>query len=314
MFKFSLPLSFSCLLALAACQNNPPPGVATDGVKASTPASLMAVSLPPLKRQFACMPDEAYFIAAHRGYSQGVGLAENSASGLKALIEKGYQVAEIDIARSQDGTHFLYHDGVWDEKSTGRGPISQSLWADTQTLLLKDETGAVTADRPVSFKDVLAMSKDKLYLEIDFKSSSNEAEVVKEIQAAGMADDVILIAYSKEQAKRLAALTPDMMISVSVKQMSDVADYIGMGISKPRIAAWLGRARGAEALTAELRRNGVTVLAMERYEGLPEGAQLVVSDRAFDYKGHTNHKGILGLTSESAASYQKCLEGNASAN
>ena len=152
-------------------------------------------------------------MAAHRGVSEDWDLPENSASGLQRLIDENYLVAEIDVASTKDGTLFLFHDGVWEDTSTGKGPVSASTSQDLDKILLKSRQGTLASERPLRFGDALDIAKDQLYLEIDFKSSAPKDEVIEIIKEKGMGDQVILIAYTTEQAKELQALAPNMVLS-----------------------------------------------------------------------------------------------------
>lgn len=49
-------------------------------------------------------------IAVHRGSGRG-SIAENTLKGIRAAIAEGAAIVEIDIVRSTDGDHFLFHDG-----------------------------------------------------------------------------------------------------------------------------------------------------------------------------------------------------------
>jgi len=263
---------------------------------------------PTVSQQFECLPTGAAFIAAHRGTSKGRGLAENSESALGALIDEGLLFAEIDVSRLRDGTHILFHDGGWDKESTGRGPVSKSTMSKASSYLLKDDRGRVTSESPVAFTRVLEMAKDKIYLEVDFKSSSNEADVIKMIEQAGMSDQVILIAYSQKQAARLARLSRDMMLSVPVRHIGDIKAYQVKGVSKSRIAAWLSGASASGDLARELRERGIPVLAKHKRDQAVGSASLLVTDWAFKVPRHRYYKGISGMTKARAQSYQKCLD------
>lgn len=169
--------------------------------------------LPPLKVALNCLPETGAMIAAHRGTSRDWGIAENSISGLKKLIKDNYLVAEIDVAKLRDGTFITFHDGVWEETSTGKGPVAASVKADLDKILLKTRRGKFTADRPPQFEEILTVAKNKIYLEIDFKSSADIKAIIEVIRGQGMGQHVLLIAYTAKQAKTLRKLAPDMLIS-----------------------------------------------------------------------------------------------------
>jgi len=165
MFK---PLLFTAaltaLLLLTSCLPAP-----------SEPAAyiLSDASWPTLDERLACLPAEGALLAAHRGTSRKRGLAENAIESLKALHEGGIRLAEIDVAQLKSGEHILFHDGVWDDKSTGKGAVAQSRWRDVQTYLLRDTDGGMSSARPSQLSDALSYAKGRLHLEIDFKSSAD---------------------------------------------------------------------------------------------------------------------------------------------
>lgn len=295
-------LLFGAVLALGACKA--PVTIESDEDVTVTDGIISAAY--PLRQQFACLPKEAAMLAAHRAVSKGAGYAENSGGSLKALMEKGILVAEVDVAGLKDGTHILYHDGVWEDKSTGQGAVAASTWSDAEKILLEDTEGNLTADRPIKLSDVLAMTKDKMYLEIDFKSSAKYEVVIDSIRNAGMADRVVLIAYNDRQAKRMAELAPDMLLSVGIKSMDDVTTLERAGVKRANMNAWVGRGPFDDSLIADLNASGIPILAWPGKNYVDEtsgSAHLIVSDYALD------HEPIVGLTKSNRSAYFACLKG-----
>lgn len=175
-------------------------------------------SFPSLVEAMRCLSDSGPIIALHRGRDKGKDQAENALQVLKTAYRNGFVMVEIDVAQTKDGTLFLFHDGVWDEKTTGKGVVAASSTEYLDKLILKTPRGKLTSYRPSHLDEVLSWSKDKIYLEIDFKSSSNKRDVIDMIKAANMGDQVVLISYNDKQAQRLARMAPDMMISTSNPQ------------------------------------------------------------------------------------------------
>ncbi|MBC6403035.1 MAG: glycerophosphodiester phosphodiesterase family protein [Hyphomonadaceae bacterium] len=290
---------------LGACER----GIHTEGGDGAArsiefPASEFPATYP-IGKQFACLPDEAAMIAAHRAVSRGEGLAENSKTSLEALINRGILVAEVDIAGLKDGTHILYHDGVWEQDSTGQGAVAATTWEQAEKFLLRDTDGALTADRPYRLADALALARDRIYLEIDFKSSAGYETVIDAVRAADMADRVILISHTDAQARRLAQLAPEMMLSVSVESMADVAALEAEGVSRTRISAWLWRGPYDDGFVAGLDAAGIPVLAWPDRDAVNETAglaRLIVTDYAFEYAP------IVGLNEAGLKTYRDCLK------
>jgi len=292
MLKFTAAICFGLNLGLSACSN-------FDAPKSIDIADASAQSLPPLSDYISCLPQETAVTAAHRGTAEHTRYPENSMSALNALLDKGYLVTEIDVAGLKDGVHILYHDGVWDEKSTGRGPIASSTWVDAEKILLEDTNGELSADRPVKFEDYLIASKGKIYLEIDFKSSSKYETVIELIRKHGMSEHVILISYNEGQTKKLSKLAPDMMLSVGSNEALGQSRF-----KDGHIAAWIGYNVDNRNLVQNLRNKDIPILGRIRKKWniqAADAADLLVTDDIFDVDP------IAGLTKSNKAKLEDCL-------
>jgi len=297
-FLFSAILASSSLIACNQSETSTP--VKSENIQAEISSNSLASY--PIKKHFQCLPESAALLAAHRGTSKQKRLSENSKDGLLALIDHGILIAEIDVAQTKDRVHFLYHDGVWEEDSTGRGVIAATKWSDAQKYLLNDTEGKLTSQTPISLDNYLQIAQDKIYLEIDFKSSSNYRDVIKMIRNYDMSDKVILIAYSNGQAEQLSRLAPEMMISMSVRGKDDIENYKSGGIKVENIAAWTGRDGPNKTLSDLLKTNNIPSLAYpskDKVESLIKLADLIVTDYALDQEP------IIGVYNK--AEYLRCL-------
>jgi len=297
-----LALFTSIFVCLSGCQ------VEQTTKKPTTDRSAQR-ELPSLERQFACLPAESAIIAAHRGNSRNMGLAENVMPSLKALYEGGILMAEIDVAGLKDGTHILFHDGVWEEDTTGRGVVAATTWAQASSYLLRDDQGKLTSSVPARLDEALAFAKGKMYLEIDFKSSAKYDHVISQIKNAGLENHVILIAYNDKQVRALRELAPDMMISASVRSLSDIEKYNKMGLTTKRLNAWMGTLTDDLPLAQALSDKGITVLAMgqRQLNELAGPAHVLVSDYALSDKSAGPYPGIIGLNKDNLSDYEACL-------
>jgi len=249
-----------------------------------------------VKTAITCLPEESALIAAHRGVSENWDLPENSASGLQSLIDGNYLVAEVDVASTKDGTLFLFHDGVWEETSTGQGPVSASMAADLDKILLKSRKGTLASERPLTLDAALDLAKDKLYLEIDFKSSAPMSEVIRAINEKEMGDQVILIAYTTEQAAELQALAPNMVLSAPGQDE-------GRGLNPENTLLWMGRdIASVNNPTDTLGHIGMVGHFSETVKPGPlRKGKLLVTDFPDEFPP------ILGLTDEKLEVYKNCL-------
>ncbi len=292
-FKASISTVVLAAICAAGCKAPTPLEATSQTADIAAPPPKLA----PIRKALSCLPESAAIIAAHRGTDERWrDIAENSISGLKALIDHGTLMAEIDVAGLKDGSHITFHDGVWDDISTGRGPIASSQKSDLEKILLKSRDGKLTADRPPLLTDMLAAAKGKIYIEVDFKSSAKYRPVIKAIRDADMADQVLLIAYSSGQAQQLERLAPEMLRS----NPPDAA--------KKDHAVWLGYEVANGSTAARLRDSGHYTIGrigdprrQPPMRALQSAADILVTDQAERYNG------IAGLKGGAKAEYQACL-------
>jgi len=207
-------------------------------------------------------------------------------------------MAEIDVAGLKDGTLITFHDGVWDEISTGKGPIASTRKAGLEKILLKSRSGKLTAERPPLFKDMLAAAKGKMYIEVDFKSSADYRFVINAIHDADMADQVLLISYSARQSAQLERLAPEML-------RSDPVDA-----AKTGHAVWMGYGVANGNKAKDLKSRGHYTIGrigdprrQPPFSAMRKASDILVTDQAKRYKG------IEGLSRKARTEYEACLTG-----
>ena len=296
-FKASISTLVFAALLVAGCNAPMPPQAGSQSAAQSSETPAPQSELVPIRKALSCLPNNAAMIAAHRGTDERWrDIAENSMGGLKALIEHGTLMAEIDVAGLKDGTLITFHDGVWDDISTGKGPIASSQKSDLEKILLKSRDGRLTAERPPLFADMLAAAKGKIYVEVDFKSSAKYRPVIEAIRDADMAGQVILIAYSSGQAAQLARLAPDML-------RSNPQDA-----TKKDHAVWLGYEVANGNTAAQLRDSGHYIIGrlgdprrQPPLKAMQTAADILVTDQAERYEG------VIGLRGSTRSEYEACL-------
>ena len=296
---FTAVISSAALLCLSACKA--PSATPTSAPKIENAGANQTAQRPerlaPLKKALSCLPQNAAIIAAHRGTDERWReTAENSIGGLKALIDHGSLMAEIDVAGLKDGTLITFHDGVWDEISTGTGPIASTRRSDLENILLKSRAGNLTAERPPLFADMLRLAKGKIYMEVDFKSSADYRSVINAIHDADMSDQVLLISYNSRQSAQLKRLAPEML-------RSDPPDAAQRGH-----AVWMGYGVATGNKAKGLKQNGHYTIGrigdpkrQPPFSALRKASDILVTDQAERYDG------IEGLSGKARAEYERCL-------
>jgi glycerophosphoryl diester phosphodiesterase len=198
-------------------------------------------------------------ISAHRG-GPTPGLPENAIPTMDALLAAHPAIMEVDVGQSTDGVHFLLHDDRLDRTTTGTGAAAAQSWATLSQLRLKDNWGWVTPYAIPTLAEALAWAKGRTVMQIDFKRSADLGKVVAEIRRADMADSVILIAYSVEQAAALHRAAPEVLLSVSVGDVGDVAALKAAGIPDNRMVAFTGTRLPRPELYRELDQQNIEVI------------------------------------------------------
>lgn len=189
---------------------------------------------------FDCLDDNgAALVSAHRG-GPYPGFPENALETIAEILKQAPALIEIDVATSSDGVLFLMHDDTLERTTTGSGEARAMTWAEISKLRLKDNDGARTAFHPPAFADVLAFTKDRTILQIDFKRSTRFEDVVNEVKRQGAGDRVIYIAYGFAAARKLHRLHPEAMISLSLDAGSELNRAVAAGIPADRLIGFTG--------------------------------------------------------------------------
>ena len=198
-------------------------------------------------------------ISAHRG-GPSAGLPENGIETMDAIMAGVPAIMEIDVAQSTDGVLYLMHDRTIDRTTTGTGRTEDLAWDAIKDLNLVDAAGWVTPYKVPTLEAALDWAKGKTVLQVDFKRTARFEDVIAIINAKGMADHVILIAYSQGQAMKLHELAPDMLISYSISKPGDLDAIVEAGVPAEKILAFTGTRIARPDLYAALDSQGVEVI------------------------------------------------------
>lgn len=129
---------------------------------------------PPLK-DFLADPDWRIAVVAHRGAWHGA--PENSIASVDLAIRNGYEFVEIDVQATADGNLICLHDDSLERMTGQPGVVAQTASTDMTCLYLKDGAGGVnaplTTSRPPLFEELLDVSGERIYVDVDVKHASD---------------------------------------------------------------------------------------------------------------------------------------------
>ncbi len=211
-----------------------------------------------LQSKFDCIRQHGGLAAAHRGGPRR-GYPENALETLQQSYNNGARVFEIDIAESKDGQLFLMHDTSLDRTTESAGPARELEWKDLKSIRLK-ANGNVTNYTIPSLQETLKWAKaNNAILELDKKRSSRFETIISEVRKAGATDNVVLITYTYDQATEVARLAPNMMMTATISDPSDVKRLEGKGVKRENLIAWTGTENLNPGLWSDLNDMGVEV-------------------------------------------------------
>lgn len=149
-------------------------------------------------------------------------------------------VIECDINLTKDSVLIMMHDDSFNRTSTGKGNISDSSFAYSQTLMLKDNFGALTNYRIPTLSQVLEWGKDKAAFTLDVKKNVPFEKVVAELQRQKAHRYAAIITYNANDAAKVHQLDPNIMLSVTIRNQEEYNRHHELGIPDNRMIAFVG--------------------------------------------------------------------------
>lgn len=211
-----------------------------------------------IQEKLDCARNSGVLVAAHRGGPRR-GYPENALETIQETYKRGGRVFEIDIAESKDGVLFLLHDTSLDRTTEAEGVARERNWSELDNLRL-------TANRQItdytipSLEETLEWAVDNnAILELDKKRSTSFSKIISAVRDADAENNVILITYSYEQAEEVAKLAPELMMTASVDDPSDLDTLARLGVHRDNLIAWTGTRELNPGLWKDVTRQGVEV-------------------------------------------------------
>lgn len=133
-------------------------------------------------------PDNKVMVVAHRGDWREA--PENSVWAVKKAIEKGVNMAEIDLAMTKDSVLILMHDNTIDRTTTGKGKPSDFTLAEIKKLHLRDGLGVETQMRVPTLQEILEITDGKILLNLD-KGFDYIKQVYPLVKKRNMLDQIL---------------------------------------------------------------------------------------------------------------------------
>ncbi|KQR61561.1 glycerophosphodiester phosphodiesterase family protein [Brevundimonas sp. Leaf168] len=235
--------------------------LSTTGCVGAPPMASAPSSGPALAAYFDCVRDGGVAISAHRAVS-ALDQPENSIAAIEATGRAiPNAILELDAVLTKDRQLVLMHDDTMDRTTTGRGRVADLTLAQVKQARLKASDGALTRAAPPTLGEALdAAGRVGAIASIDLKPADGETTVdlaravIDQVRQSRAGNRVILITYNDADARAVAAMAPEMMISAGLSGVEDLS-----GLDPAQILAWTGTREERPALWRALREAGVEV-------------------------------------------------------
>ena len=235
-------------------------------------------------------------VSCHRG-GPIPGFPENAIETFANSIRNQPSVIECDAGFSKDSVLMMMHDDRLDRTTNGTGELSDKTFAELRKLKLKDNEGKLTSFQIPTLDEVLEWGKNKVLFTLDIKRGVPYKSLIEAVRRNKAESYSIIITYTANQAAEVHKLAPDLMISASVRSISDLERLNSLGVPNDRIVAFVGVSAPEKSVYDYLHGKGIWCIlgtmgnldnsakanGEALYERLTEeGADILSSDRSVE--------------------------------
>ena len=200
-------------------------------------------------------------ISVHRGGKGLINYPENCLETIKYVSDSIYGIYEIDVAQTKDNKLVLMHDNSIDRTTNGAGLVSKMTYEELQSFNLIDDFGNLTPYKVPLFVDVLKWCRtNNIILTIDIKRGVSQAVIVDAIRQVEAEDISILITYDLDQALSAHTLAPDLLLSVSARNETELKRLLGSKIPTRNLLAFTGTRLSEPSLYKELHNKDIVCI------------------------------------------------------
>jgi glycerophosphoryl diester phosphodiesterase len=190
-----------------------------------------------LKNFFHYTNDRIAFISSHRG-GPLKGFPENCIATFENTLQQTWSLIELDPHYTKDSALVVMHDPTLDRTSNGHGKIVNYTLEELRKLKLKDTEGNVTQFGMSTLDEMLEWVKGKTIMVLDAKEVPIEVRAQKIIEHKVQAN-VILIAYSYEDAKKCYEIDKDIMMEVMMPDAQAIKRFDSTGVPWSNVVAFV---------------------------------------------------------------------------
>lgn len=224
-------------------------------------------------------------ISSHRGGGDIPGYPENCLESFEFLASKIPNIIECDIEITKDSVLMMMHDNTLDRTTTGKGKIIAQNWDEIKDVRLKDNAGTLTTFKIPTLEDVIKWGKNKVIYTLDVKRNTPYEKVVAMVKKLHAEDYCVIITYDVNQAKKVYELDPNLMISVTIRDLKEYERHQQAGIPDKNMVAFIGTREPNKEFNDFLHKKGIcTILGT-----LGNLDKMAIAKGDYLYKGFVNN-------------------------
>ena len=201
-------------------------------------------------------------ISGHRGAKEYLNYPENCLETFQYLRSKIDCIIECDVAETKDGVLVMMHDRSIDRTTNGTGEIGNKTYDEIKDLQLKDFEGNLTDYKIPTFEAILKWAKESnTILSVDKKKSVALANIIDAIERQNAEPNCMMISYSLNMSKEIYDLAPELMQSVSIRNMDELRRWEKSKIPPPdKTIAFTGTRQSPKVLYDEIHKYGISCI------------------------------------------------------
>lgn len=199
-------------------------------------------------------------ISAHRGGGDIAGYPENCIESFDYLAKQMPAIIECDIEYTKDSVLMMMHDNSLNRTTMGKGKIIEQNWSDFKSVKLKDNAGNLTNFEIPTLEKVLNWGRNKVIFTLDVKRNTPYRKVVEMVEKLNAEEYSVIITYDVNQAKEVYKLNPNLMISVTIRDMKEYERYQNAEIPDKNMVAFIGTREPNKEFNEFLHKKGICTI------------------------------------------------------
>ncbi len=162
-----------------------------------------------LRHMLADETADHVFVIAHRGCWKET--SENSLAAIRACVDMGVDMVEIDVRPTRDGVLVLMHDDTIDRTTNGAGKLSDFTYEELKQFRLKEGKGgkdaALTQEQIPTFREAMESARGEVLVNFDAKADVYE-DAFDVLKTTGTIDQIVMKKWMAPEDSPIGAVAP----------------------------------------------------------------------------------------------------------